>query len=95
MPKLERCICSIIDRAPATAEYKLLQLRQYLDGNALKAIENLGHSSVAYGAAKEHLECKYGDRHRHLAVNLQELETFSKYRSEIQGIWKNFLTCLR
>ena len=36
-----------IDRAAATAEYKLLHLRQYLDGDALKAIENLGHSYVA------------------------------------------------
>ena len=44
---------AFIDRAPATADYKLLQLRQYLDGDALKAIENLGHSSVAYEAAKK------------------------------------------
>ena len=33
-----------IDRAPATPEYKLLQLRQYLSGVALEAIENLGFS---------------------------------------------------
>ena len=31
-----------IDKAPATPEYKLLQLRQYLSGEALKTIENLG-----------------------------------------------------
>ena len=36
-----------IDSAPATGEYKLLQLRQYLAGEALNAIENLGHSAVA------------------------------------------------
>lgn len=30
-----------IDKAPATSEYKLLQLRQYLSGEALKAVENL------------------------------------------------------
>ena len=65
-----------IDRAPATAEYKLLQLRQYLAGNALKAIENLGHSSVAYEAAKERLERKYGGRRRQIANNLEELENF-------------------
>ena len=41
-----------IDKAPATAEYKLLQLRQYLS-EALKAIENLGHSAAAYQIAKE------------------------------------------
>ena len=37
-----------IDSAPATGEYKLLQLRQYLSGEALNVIENLGHSSTAY-----------------------------------------------
>jgi len=42
-----------IDQAPATAEYKLLQLKQCLAGEALKAIENLGHSAAAYEAAKE------------------------------------------
>ena len=36
-----------IDRAPATPEYKLLQLRQYLSGVALEAIENLGFSGAA------------------------------------------------
>ena len=31
-----------IDSAPATDEYNLLQLRQYLSGDASKVIENLG-----------------------------------------------------
>ena len=42
-----------IDKAPATPEYKLIQLRQHLSGEALKTIENLGHSGYAYEAAKE------------------------------------------
>ena len=45
-----------IDKAPATPEYKLLQLRQYLCGDALKAVETLGHSAAAYEAAKESLK---------------------------------------
>jgi enterochelin esterase-like enzyme len=49
-----------VDAAPATAEYKLLQLRYYLRGEALRAVENLGHSATAYEAAKERLERKYG-----------------------------------
>ena len=53
-----------VDNAPATAEYKLLQLRQCLAGEALKAIENLGHSVTAYHTAKERLERKFGG-HRH------------------------------
>ena len=42
-----------VDQAPATAEYKLLKLKQCLSGQALKAIEGLGHSEAAYQAAKE------------------------------------------
>ena len=37
-----------VDNSPMTAEYKLLQLRQYLGGEALKAIEQLGHSAKSY-----------------------------------------------
>jgi hypothetical protein len=40
-----------VDMAPASAEYKLLQLRQYLSGEALKVIENLGHSAASYDTA--------------------------------------------
>ena len=48
-----------VDTAPATGEYKLLQLRQCLSGEALNVIENLGHSATAYEAAKERLESKF------------------------------------
>ena len=41
-----------VDQAPATAEYKLLQLRKCLAGEALRAIESLGHSATAYHTAK-------------------------------------------
>ena len=34
-----------MDQAPTTAENKLLQLHQYLSGEALKIVENLGHST--------------------------------------------------
>ena len=49
-----------IDKAPATAEYKLLQLRQCLTGEALKAIESVGYSAAAYEKAKDWLERKFG-----------------------------------
>ena len=51
---------SCIDSAPATPGYKLLQLRQYLSGDALKVIDSLGHSATAYEAAKDRLDRKYG-----------------------------------
>ena len=63
-----------IDKAPATAKYKLLQLRRYLSGEALKAIENLGHSASAYQIAKERLERKFGGKRRQIAIYLEELQ---------------------
>lgn len=62
-----------IDSARATTEYKLLQLRQYISGEALKVIDNLGHSAAAYEAAKVRLERKYGGKHRQIALYLEEL----------------------
>ena len=59
-----------VDQAPATAEYKLLQLRQCLAGEALKAIESLGHSAAAYQAAKERLERKFGGQRCQIALYL-------------------------
>ena len=56
-----------VDNAPATPEYKLLQLRQYLSGEALKVVEPLGHSAAAYETAKERLERKFGGKRRQIA----------------------------
>ncbi|XP_068749411.1 uncharacterized protein [Montipora capricornis] len=71
-----------IDKAPATPEYKLLQLRQYLSGEALKTIENLGHSGYAHEAAKERLDRKFGGQRRQIAIKLEELENFKPLRPE-------------
>ena len=49
-----------VDTAPSTGDYKLLQLRQCLSGEALDVIESLWHSAAAYEAAKERLERGYG-----------------------------------
>ena len=69
-----------IDQAPATPEYKLLQLRQYISGDALKAIESLGHSATAYQAAKDRLERKYGGNRRKMAIYIEQLENFRTMR---------------
>ena len=70
-----------IDNAPATGEYKLLQLRQYLTGEALRCFENLGHSAIAKEAAKERLERKYGGKRKQIAIYLEELEQFCYIRA--------------
>ena len=58
-----------VDKAPATPEYKLLQLRQYLFGEALKVVEPLGHSAAAYETAKERLERKFGGKRRQIVLH--------------------------
>ena len=55
----------------------MLQLRQYLSGEALKAIENLGHSGFAYESAKER---KYGGQRRKVMLHMDELENFKPIR---------------
>ena len=50
-----------IHQAPATPEYKLLQLRQHLTGEALKYNENLGHLKGAYEAFENRLDRKFGE----------------------------------
>ena len=69
-----------VDKAPATAEYKLLQLRQCLTGEALKAIKSLGYSAVAYETAKERLERKFGGQRRQIALYLEEIDSFKPVR---------------
>jgi len=71
-----------IDKAPATPEYTLLQLRQYMKGDALQAIDDLGHSAEAYTAAKERLERKFGGEKRKLIRFLDDLDRFPNLKSE-------------
>ena len=58
----------------------MLQLRQYISGEALKAIENLGHSGFAYESAKERLKKKYGGQRRKVMLHMDRLENFKPIR---------------
>ena len=69
-----------VDAAPSTGEYKLLQLRQCLSGEALDVIESLGHSAAAYEAAKERLERRYGGERRQVTIYLEDLDKFPQIR---------------
>ena len=53
-------LMACVHQAPATPEYKLLQLRQHLSGEAIKIMEPLGHSAAAYEAAIALRERKFG-----------------------------------
>ena len=65
-----------VDKAPATAEYKLLQLKKYLSGEALKAVVSLSHSPEAYETVKSRLERKYGGHHHLVNLYMEELDQF-------------------
>ena len=80
-PSWKAAFLACIDKAPVTSEYKMLQLRQYVTGEALTAIENLGHSSSAYEAAKHRLERKYGGKRRQKAIFLDDIEQFQQVRA--------------
>ena len=75
-PSWRAAFLACIDKAPVSPEYKMLQLRQYVSGDALRAIENLGHSPSAYEAAKDRLERKYGGKRRQKAILLDDIEQF-------------------
>ena len=69
-----------VDRAPATGEFKMLQLKQCLAGEALSAIEHLGHSPAAYDAAKERLERKFGGKRRQISIYYEDIDQFKQVR---------------
>ena len=63
-PSWKAAFMACVDSSPVTPEYKMLQLRQYVSGEALHAIEHLGYYPTAYEAAKDRLERKYGGKCR-------------------------------
>ena len=54
----------------------MLQLRQYVSGEALNSVDNLGYSPVAYECTKDRLERKYGGKDCRKAIFLEDLEQF-------------------
>ena len=80
-PSWKAAFMACVDRAPVTQEYKMLQLRQNVSGEALIAIENLGFSPAAYEAAKDRLERKYGGKRRQKASFMEDLEQFQQIQS--------------
>ena len=69
-----------IGKAPATPEYNLLQLRQCMSGEALRTIQNLGHSAATYEVAKARLERKFGGQRRKVALHLEQIERIKPIR---------------
>ena len=80
-PTWKAAFMACVDRAPVTPEYKMLQPRQYVSGEALIAIENLGFSPAAYETAKDRLERKYGGMRRQKASFMEDLGQFQQIPS--------------
>ena len=72
----------------------MLQLRQYVSGEALRAIENLGHSPSAYEVAKDRLERKYGGKRRQKAILLDDIEQFRQMQPGNAEDLENFADLL-
>ena len=83
-----------VDSDPASPEYKLLQLRQYLGGEALAAIERLGFSPAAYTAAIDLLNRKYGGERRRVALQVEELDRMGTVNAN-QKRWSDLQICSR
>lgn len=69
-----------VDKAPATKEYRLLQMCQDLSGAAIKAIDGLGHLVAVFNAAKARLDRKYGENQHQVALFIEELDQFKPIR---------------
>ena len=67
-----------VDAAPVTPELKMLRLRQYLRGEPLRTIDNLGYSSATYASAKELLARKYDGKRQRVAFHVEALEQIGK-----------------
>ncbi|XP_052778542.1 uncharacterized protein LOC128215986 [Mya arenaria] len=83
-----------IDKTDASAEYKFLQMRQYLTGEALKTVEGLGHSAVAYDNAKERIERKYGGERRLMTKFMDDIATFPQIKRENAKSTEKFVDLL-
>lgn len=72
-----------VHASPSSDAYKLLQLRQSLQGEALKLVANLGYSEFAYQAALDRLEREYGGERRRLVLALEELDSFLPFKQRV------------
>ena len=63
-----------VGSSPATPEYKFLQMKQFLSGEALQAVANFGYTQRGYEEAKARLDKKFGGERRQVALYVEELE---------------------
>ena len=85
---------SLVDKTNYSAEYKLMLLRDSLEGEPLKCIESLGFSKTAYTTAKQRLERKYGGIRRQLTLRLEDVDNFKPVRDNNEKDLQSFAELL-
>ena len=81
---------AVVDSGNYDRTYKLLQLRQYLTGEALQCIESLGYSETAYQVALEKLNRKYGGERRQTALIMEKVEKYKTLKENNPTDFENF-----
>ena len=69
-----------IEDADGSEQEKLLHLRQYLSGDAIKLVKNLGFGLGALAKSLDRLEKKYGGERRMILKLIEEIEKFKPIR---------------
>ena len=71
-----------VDSTQLSNEVKFLHLKQALEGEALRTVENLVHSPTAYTVAREILEEKYGGERRKAVMFLERVDRFTPLKND-------------
>ena len=77
-----------VDCAPVTQEYKMLQLRKYVSGEALIAIENFGYSPASKTVWKESITASVVRK----PVLWKTWSSNSRYRLKMLRKWNDLRT---
>ena len=92
-PSWKAAFMACVDWAPVTSEYKMLQLRQYVSGEVLIAIENLGFSPAAYETAKDLWKESIGTCAARKPVLRKTWSSSSRYSPVTLRSWNDSQTC--
>jgi hypothetical protein len=86
-PVFKDAFYECIDKASCSSSYKMLQLRQCLNGEALRSIEGFPASDAGYNAAKRRLEEKFGGDRRFILLHLDALRQMKPVASnDLKGL---------
>ena len=83
-----------VDKTENSPEYKLLQLKELLQGEAAQITSGLGYSKEAYECAMARLERKFGGSRREKTLLLEEVSAFAPVRENCPGDLDKFADLL-